>query len=811
MPDETFRRTVPDVDTHYVRPRRASELMRAAQAMRQTVYIYGDSGFGKTSFVADFLSHRKYSYYSMSKCQVDTILPSLSSPQTSIVVVDDLQQLVSPDDRKVLLDLLQSLILRSDIWLVLIARCPIPAWLKALYIRHVFVQISERDLGLSHDEMSDYFSQWSLSLTPEAQNRLEEISLGNPLALRIACLRLTGLDLSGKDQQQQRDAQMKAIQQAREDLWDYLGVNVYDNWNVELQEFLMDISIVESFDVRMAQLITKKVHVGRFLAMAFESGNYLSEIPQEGQPVYTLRQAVRLSFRRRLMRRCSQRHINDLYLSAGNYYELLNRIPEALSMYETCHNEDGISRLLIHNARTYVGAAHYWELRRYYLALSEDTIRSSPELMAGMCILQSILLNDEESDRWYESLRSYAASQTGSIRKSAQARLLSLDIVLPHKGIAQMATSIKNAGLLVSRREVPFPEVSLTNNQPSILNGGKDFCEWSRRDKELLATMGWALELALGSFGKGMVNLALAESYFEKAHDSYEVSSLASKGRLQAESGGKQELVFVAVGILTQLSILNNRMEDALECLDSFRRGAAADAPQLLASIDTLKTRFLLYSGLTGDISDWLAQAPDEDREFCTLERFRYITKVRVYLAMGRKEKALRLLQRLVLYAQKRERIYLQMEAQILLAITQFRLGIDGWKETLQAGITKAESYFFVRILAREGAALWELLKGNTFVWKDKAFQKKVLSECAHLAELYPAYLNERESGHIELSDKALKVLRLQAQGLSVGEIADILGLSKAGVKYYNQETYRKLGVSNKAAAITEARSRRIL
>ena len=29
MPDETFRRTVPDVDTHYVRPRRASELMRA--------------------------------------------------------------------------------------------------------------------------------------------------------------------------------------------------------------------------------------------------------------------------------------------------------------------------------------------------------------------------------------------------------------------------------------------------------------------------------------------------------------------------------------------------------------------------------------------------------------------------------------------------------------------------------------------------------------------------------------------------------------------------------------------------------------
>ena len=63
----------------------------------------------------------------------------------------------------------------------------------------------------------------------------------------------------------------------------------------------------------------------------------------------------------------------------------------------------------------------------------------------------------------------------------------------------------------------------------------------------------------------------------------------------------------------------------------------------------------------------------------------------------------------------------------------------------------------------------------------------------------------------MSLSDKALKILRLQAQGMSVAEIADILGLSQAGVKYYNQETYKKLGVNCKAAAIAEARNRRVL
>lgn len=52
---------------------------------------------------------------------------------------------------------------------------------------------------------------------------------------------------------------------------------------------------------------------------------------------------------------------------------------------------------------------------------------------------------------------------------------------------------------------------------------------------------------------------------------------------------------------------------------------------------------------------------------------------------------------------------------------------------------------------------------------------------------------------------------RLQAEGMSVEKIAEQLCLSKAGVKYYNQETYKKLGVNNKASAVTEARNRRLL
>ena len=55
-----------DLDEYYVRPQAAWEKMKAAQNIRQTVYIYGTTGTGKTSFVADFLARKRYCYIDMA-------------------------------------------------------------------------------------------------------------------------------------------------------------------------------------------------------------------------------------------------------------------------------------------------------------------------------------------------------------------------------------------------------------------------------------------------------------------------------------------------------------------------------------------------------------------------------------------------------------------------------------------------------------------------------------------------------------------------------------------------------------------------
>jgi two-component system nitrate/nitrite response regulator NarL len=69
---------------------------------------------------------------------------------------------------------------------------------------------------------------------------------------------------------------------------------------------------------------------------------------------------------------------------------------------------------------------------------------------------------------------------------------------------------------------------------------------------------------------------------------------------------------------------------------------------------------------------------------------------------------------------------------------------------------------------------------------------------------------HSKEAGPV-LSDREHQVLRLTADGNSVAEIGEQLNLSAATVKTHLQHTYRKLGVSDRAAAVAEGMRRGLL
>ena len=775
-------------DDKYICPEKAVRKLRSGRRFRTLLYLYGVTGVGKTSLIIHNLNMKRCIYYSAAETEASQIAVREQGVEHT-VVIDDLQSVTGVEEREAYYKVIQELLGREDVWLILIARCPFPRWLLTLRTKYIFVEIEESDFLFSIEEQRAYLEQYGICLPDELHERAWRMGGGNPLSLLFFAMEKGDLERTQKRE------------------WDYLESHVYEQWDVELQEFFMNICIVETFTIRLAAMLTGRSDVEKVIAKAEETGNFFETAGVDG--VWKCRWPMRKSMRQRLGRKKTLEQIRRLYYTAGLYYELENQIPEALSMYEECRDMESISRLLISNANKNPSSGWYYELRRYYLELPEQIIEESPALMAGMSLLHSMLMNIEESERWYQALEQYADTHTGGQRMEARSRLIYLKIALPHRGSMDMIDLIKNADLFLCEWRSTLPDLSVTSNLPSMMNGGKDFCEWSRKEREMVVSIGKPVEFILGKYGKGLVSLILAESFLEKGEDTFEIFSQAEKGKMEAESGGKLDQVFVGIGTLAWLSVLKNNAEGAAASLAGFRTRAEKEAPNLLTNIDAFLCRISLYQGNDG--ASWMEQAPDETLEFSILERFRYLTKTRVYIQQKRYEEAYCLLQQLLYYAETMNRTYILMELHLLLAVVQYRTGQEEWRENLQACVSQAESYHFVRLLSREGSVLLSMLEEGEPIWKDRSFRKQVLEECGQMKEFYPRYLGGRQEDEIILSENAVKILKYQSEGLSSAAIAEKMKLSEATVKYHSRETYRKLGVKNKTAAIAEAKERKMI
>lgn len=804
------------MDKGYIAPEAALKKLRVAKRLGQTVYIYGATGYGKTELVRQYLSNRRYRYISCAEdpaglletaeAAQEAVSQGLTARSTgkekeaqirTVMVVDDMHLLKTAQGRRAVLALEEC----QDIWLILICRSPMPAWLMPPYVRDGFLVITEDDLRLREKEIAAYMDLQGLTVTEEELAFVAERSQGNAYTVRHTALKMLEGMRPGPEMAEEIVEAFAA----------YLESHVMVQWDSDLLEFLMQVSVTDAFTLPLAEMITGNRHAPELLERAVETGNFL--FCKDG--VYCLRPQLIRALRRRAAKEYSPQERADHAYNAGLYYEMQGQIVPALAMYEQCGNKERIRELLVRNARLNPGVGHYFELRDYYLQMEERELEESPVLMAGMSMLYSLLMQEEESEYWYRKLEQFAVFAKGGQKREAISRLAYLDISLPHRGSADMIDIMKRMPALIFDRGMSLPEFSVTSNIPSTMNGGKDFCHWSREDRKLAATIGKLVERVLGRYGKGLVKAALGESLYEKGADTYEVLTLLARAKMEAEGGGMMEIAFAAVGLQVRLDTLQGEIQTAAEVLASFEKGVREQgAVQLLPNIGALKCRLALYQGDREAVQTWMGQAPDEDREFCIMERYRYLTKVRCYLSLGEYLKAQALLEKLRYYAEKCKRTYVRMEVCFLSAIVKYRTG-GAWKEEFLSALQEACGYHFIRLVSEEGAAVQELFAaGKSFLEKeipDKEWLSRLLEETGKVAVRYPVYLKREFAKAPDFCEAALSILRLQAEGKSVGKIAQELSMKESTVKYHAKENYRKLGVSGKADAVLAARNLGIL
>lgn len=772
----------------FVLPDMACRKMKAARSIWQTVYIYGAAGFSKTIFIQQFLGKRRHIFLSsLGRRWDETAVPAPDTEKNTrhVVVIDDLQFLDA--DRQ---EVVRSFVRRPDIWLILVSRSPVPAWLMPEYINEGFMVLNESDLSLHGPEIAAYLDKMEVAYTEEDIATLEKTTQGNANALRYTALRMkeglhTGPELH---------------QRVGEDFMRYLQEHVMGEWDSDLLEFLLQISVVDEFTLKLAEMITANPSAMSLLQKAAETGNFLY---QEGD-VYRLRDYLLKALRERAAQVLGPEQIKAFAKNAGLYYEMRGETSRALQMYEYSESQDRIRELLLRNARKNPASGEYYELRRYYLGMDENEVAKSPVLMAARSMLHSILMEPEQSEFWYKRLSDFARASSGGAKREAQSRLAYLDIGLPHRGVKDVLTVMKSVFALLADGRLSLPEFSVTSYIPSTMSGGKDFCDWSLNDRMLAKTAGPIVERVLGTYGKGLVKIALGESLLEKGETLSEVLTLVSRGQMEAEGGGRIEMTFAAVGQRVRAALFQGDLREANSLLDSFEKAVLENGERkLLPNMEALRCRLSLYTGSPIHGEEWLKKAPDEDKEFNILERYRYLTKARVYLALGENFRALAMLEKLNQYAELYHRPYIHMETNLLGAVLRQRLGED-WRPHLAAGLEEAEKYRFVRLIAESGPAILPLL---TEAPRDGPWFQRVLTETQMMAKLFPRYLRPTHGKLQDFSPTGRKILRLQAAGYTSSQIAYELDMKLDNVRYHIKENYRKLGADNKVDALAEAKS----
>ena len=310
----------------YVKPRRAIRRLKAADEENITAYIYGVSGCGKTELVMRYLKNRKYTLFNAGLVTVEELREIKVSKQRKTVVINSLHDMAMQNDTEEIREVIIELVEREDVWLILSGRCAVPPWLTAVRYREVFYVIGEQELLFDEDQADQYIAMTGMIFSEEQRAKEKAYCVGMPIGWSITNsvywqMRM-GQDEKDVTKPFSDEEYRTMVGEALSQMWDYLEYHVYDRWEISIQEFLMEVAIVEDFTVYMAEMITGRNDVESLLERIQWIGNFMDIVRNGSETVYKLRNQMRISMIRRLRRKYTKEQIRKLYENAGLYYQL---------------------------------------------------------------------------------------------------------------------------------------------------------------------------------------------------------------------------------------------------------------------------------------------------------------------------------------------------------------------------------------------------------------------------------------------------------------------------------------------------------
>ena len=753
------------------------------------LFFSAPCGFGKTAVANALL--RKWRTLCLRADAPDFSLQGLPD-EWDILLIDDFQLIQEKEQLQALCDLIRANPARR---FVLLSRGVPPACMAAFRYTGLMTTLEPDDLLFDREDIRRYFADNKIPVTESEISVIVKESLGCPLGVVITARQMSG----GKP------FSPELVTRAYREVFAYFEEAVYNRFDLTVRRLLLELSLFEDFDMEMVRMVSGNLHAGEMLNWLLQNTTMLR--CEDGQTFYFWAQ-FRAFLQWEMAKEFSEEKRRAIFSRAALYYELKEDYARALDCYTKGGDHTKVSELLARNAELHPGMGHYSEMEKYYRSLPESEILASPALMQGMSMLCALAMDYEGSEHWYQELKAFSdcRDKQDAAGRQARSRLAWLDISLPQRGVAGMIETFPAVFRLMINKEITLPPFSVTSNLPSLMNGGKDFAEWSKKDDLLYRTLRVPVETVLKKDGIAFADCALAESKFEKGEDITERRFARISRMSEVQQKGTPEMEFAINGLLARSQIARGQAADARRTIETLRaRFAEQGLNRFLPNMDALLCRIALHCDDPDSADAWYRnKAPRDPMHLNVMKRYQYLTQAMVEIMQNRPDDALLTLSPLERYIQGCGRHIDGIHLNILCALALYRKKNAKWRKRLTAALKTAAEYNFITTVSMYGAAVLPLLDKLNRDDGSKWY-KRLMADVRMQAAYYPRFLAPRLSQTKELTPTELQILHLVCADKSNAEIAQMMDIKLPTVKTHVSHIFDKLGVKRRSEAKTAA------
>ena len=761
----------------------------------RVLFFSAPCGFGKT-VLADALLHGQ-NVLRQSAADLDCAIPP-SEQDWDILLIDDLQLMQEEAGQQALCELIRS---SPERRFVLLSRGVPPGCLTAFQYTGLMTVLEADDLLFDADDVRRLFQLSGVNVTDSEIDGILKESVGYPL----------GVAITARCMSPDKPWTPELVARVFHEVFLYFETAIYRRFDLPVRRFLLELAPFESFDLEMARMVSGDPRAGERLDWLLR---YTTMLRYDDCQRFHFWSGFRAFLRWEMDREYTEEKRKALFSRGGLYYELKEDYAHALECYTSGGDHSKVSELLVRNAELHPGMGHYAEMEKYYRSLPEAEILASPSLMQGMSMLCALVMDYEGSERWYGELQKFVehCDRQDAAGKQARGRLAWLDISLPQRGVKGLTETIPAVFRLLTNKEVALPSFSVTSALPSIMNGGKDFSEWSKKDDLLYKTLRIPVEAVLGRDGVCLADCAIAESKFEKGADvTGRMLSLLPQLN-EVRNQGTPDMEFAISGLLARSQLANGQAMDARRTIEVLHECfVESGLTRFLPNMDAMLCRIDMHTGDLDAADAWYREkAPREPTHLNVMRRYQYLTQAMVELEDGRPDTVQLTLAPLEPYVQNCARIIDGIHLNVLTAIALRRKKDERWRERLTAALDAATEYRFIRTVSVYGTAVLPLLEALD--WDgDKAWRKRLMAAVRTQAAFYPHFLEPSLVPGEELTPTELQVLHLLCADKSNAEIAQIMDVKLPTVKTHVSHILDKLDVKRRAEARTAAKKLRLI